>query len=161
MTELLLSVFAGEESATRILRDLRAAHPEVAGVASAATVSVGEAGSYAVGTTGRPGSGRGFPGMFWEALFGLVFLVPVAGSSYGPGAGALFETVTQVGVDDGFRARARGALVPGTSGLALLLAGEEAESVLTHLGPLGGTTVRAQLTAEQDAQLELELGGPP
>ena len=114
-------------------------------------MSVGEAGSYAVGTTGRPGSGRGFPGMFWEALFGLVFLVPVAGSSYGPGAGALFETVTQVGVDDGFRARARGALVPGTAGLALLLAGEEAESVLTQLGPLGGTTVQRPVAAEPTA----------
>ena len=161
MTELLLSVFAGEESATRVLRDLRAAHPTLDGVASAATVSVGDAGRYDLGTTGRPGSGRGFPGMFWEALFGLVFLVPVAGSSYGPGAGALFETVTQVGVDDGFRARARGALVPGTSGVALLVGSEDAESVLSLLGPLGGTTVRAQLTPEQDAELERELGGPP
>ena len=47
------------------------------GFASAATVSVGDSGSYAVGTTGRPGSGHDFPGMFWEALFGLIFVVPV------------------------------------------------------------------------------------
>ncbi|MEZ0285265.1 MAG: hypothetical protein ACAH79_08545, partial [Thermoleophilia bacterium] len=85
MSELVLSVFAGEESAARVLRDLRVARPALDGLASAATVSVGDAGSYDVGTTGRPGSGLGFPGMFWEALFGLVFLVPVPGSSYGPG----------------------------------------------------------------------------
>ena len=109
MSELVLSAFAGEESAARVLRDLRVARPALDGLASAAIVSVGEAGSYDVGTTGHPGSGLGFPGMFWEALFGLVFLVPVPGSSYGPGAGALFETVVHVGVDDRFRARARRA----------------------------------------------------
>ena len=101
-------------------------------------MSVGAACSYDVGTTGRPGSGLGFPGMFWEALFGLVFLVPVPGSSYGPGAGALFETVVQVGVDNRFRARARGALVPGTSGVALLLTDEDAQSALSFRRPARG-----------------------
>ena len=76
--------------------------------------------------------------MFWEALFGLVFLVPVPGSSYGPGAGALFETVVQVGVDNRFRARARRALVPGTSGVALLLTDEDAQAVLSFLEPRAG-----------------------
>ena len=99
--------------------------------------------------------------MFWEALFGLIFLVPVPGSSYGPGAGALFETVVQVGVDDSFRARARGALVPGTSGVALLLTDEDAESVLSFLEPHGGIVVSARLTPAQEAELERELGGPP
>ena len=161
MSELVLSVFAGEESAARVLRDLRVARPALDGLASAATVSVGDAGSYDVGTTGRPGSGLGFPGMFWEALFGLVFLVPVPGSSYGPGAGALFATVVQVGVDTRFRARARGALVPGTSGVALLLTDADAQSVLSFLEPRGGNVVSARLTPAQHAELERELGGPP
>jgi uncharacterized membrane protein len=99
--------------------------------------------------------------MFWEALFGLVFLVPVPGSSYGPGAGALFGTVVHVGVDNRFRARARGALVPGTSGVALLLRDEDAQSVLSFLEPRGGNVVSARLTPAQHAELERELGGPP
>ena len=97
--------------------------------------------------------------MFWEALFGLVFLVPVPGSSYGPGAGALFETVVHVGVDDRFRARARRALAPGTSGVALLLTDEGAQPVLSFLEAHGGAVVSARLTPAQHAELERELGG--
>ena len=160
MSELVLSVLEGEDSAVRGLRDLRAARPSFESLASAATVSVGVAGSYAVGTTGRPGSGVGFPGMFWEALFGLVFLVAAPGSSYGPSSGALFGMLTSAGVDDEFLDRARNALVPATSGVALLLSDEEREPVLEALRSQGGTLVRTSLSAEQEAELERELGGP-
>jgi uncharacterized membrane protein len=160
MSELVRSVFAGEESAVRALRDLRAALPSVEGLASAATVSVGAAGSYAVGTTGHPGSGAGFPGVFWEALFGLVFLVAAPGSSYGPSSGALFGMLTSAGVDDAFLGRARTALVSGTSGVALLLSDDEREPVLEVLRSYGGTLVRTSLSAEQEKELERELGGP-
>jgi uncharacterized membrane protein len=65
----------------------------------------------------------------------LVFLVHVPGSSYGPNAGALFETISRVGVDEGFRARVREALKPGTSAIGLLLEDEDAqtESALLEL----------------------------
>jgi uncharacterized membrane protein len=159
MSELVLSVFEGEESAAHSLRDLRAARPAVEAFESAGTVSVGSTGSYAVGTTGRPGSGAAYPGMFWEALFGLVFLVPAPGSSYGPGAGAMFGTLTNAGVDEDFLARARDVLVPGTSAVALLLADREREPALGSLGSCGGTLVCTSLSAEQDAELERELGG--
>jgi uncharacterized membrane protein len=64
-------------------------------------------------------------------------------------------------VDNRFRARARGALVPGTSGVALLLTDEDAQSVLSFLEPRGGNVVSARLTPAQQAELEHELGGPP
>jgi len=160
MGELMLSVFAGEESASRALRDVRAAHPALEGLASAATVSVGDAGSYAVGTTSRPGSGRGFAGLFWEALFGLVFLVPTAGSSTGPSAGALFGALANAGVDERFLTRAREALVPGTSAVALLLRYEDQEAALAVLRSRGCALIGTSLSAEQDAELGRELGGP-
>jgi len=160
LSELVVSVFEGEASAAQVLRALEVARPAMAGIASAATLSVSETGGYAVGTRACPGSGRGFSNIFWEAVFGLVFLVPVAGSSYGPGAGALFETVAHCGADEDFRARAREALVPGTSGVGLLLADDDAESALRFLVPRARTVIRARLTAEQDAALDRELGGP-
>jgi uncharacterized membrane protein len=159
MSELVLSVFEGEESASAWLGELRAALPAIEAVESAGTVSVGRTGSYAVGTTGRPGSGSAFPGIFWEALFGLLFLVPTPGSSFGPGAGAVFGTLLNAGVDEGFLDRAREVLRPGTSAVALLLADGDREPVLGSLGSRGGTFVRTSLSAEQDAELERELGG--
>jgi uncharacterized membrane protein len=133
VSELLLSVFAGGESAAGALRDLQAGRLDADSFASAATVSIAESGSYVVETTGRPGSARGLPGMFWDALFGLILIVPVPGSSYGPSAGALLGALINAGVDERFLARSREALVPGTSALALLLSdGDQDED----LGPL-------------------------
>ncbi len=159
MSELLLSVFAGAERAAGVLRDLRAGCLAMDSFASAATVSVADSGSYAVGTTGRTGSGHDLPGMFWEALFGLILVVPVPRSSYGPRAGALFGTLINAGVDEGFLAQAREALVPGTSAVALLLSGEDQDEDLGPLRAHGGSLIVASLSSEQEAELEREFGG--
>lgn len=158
VSELLLSVFAGGESAAGALRDLQAGRLDADSFASAATVSIAESGNYVVETTGRPGSARGLPGMFWDALFGLILVVPVPGSSYGPSAGALLGALINAGVDERFLARAREALVPGTSALALLLGDDQDED----LGPLrhhGGTLIVTSLAPGQEAELEREFGG--
>ncbi len=160
VSELLLSVFAGPGSAARALRDLRAGCLDVDCFASAATVSVADSGSYAVETTGRPGSAGGLPGMFWEALFGLILVVPVPGSSYGPSAGALLGALINAGVDEGFLARAREALVPGTSAVALLLSDEDQDEDLGPLREHGGTLIVTSLAPGQEAELEREFGGP-
>lgn len=158
MGELVFCVFREPEGATRVLGELRARGTAPEGVASAGTVSVLESGSYTVGTTDHPGSRSGFSGVFWEALFGLVLLVHVPGSSYGPSTGALFETVRHAGVDEGFRARAREALTPGTSAIGLLLEDDDAQDVLALLAPYGARIVSTSLSPEQDADLGRELG---
>ncbi len=158
---MLLSVFPRAESAARALRDLRAGCLDVDCFASAATVSVADSGSYAVETTGRPGSGRGLPGMFWDALFGLILVVPAPGSSYGPSAGALLGALINAGVDEGFLARARAALVPGTSAVALLLHDEDQDEDLGPLRAHGATLIATSLAPGQEAVLQREFGGPP
>ncbi len=161
VSELLLSVFAGQGTAARALRDLRADCLDVDCFASAATVSVSDCGSYAVETTGRPGTARGLPGMFWEALFRLILVVPVPGSSYGPSAGALLGALINAGVDEGFLARAREALVPGTSAVGLLLVDEDQDEDLGRLRERGATLILTSLAPGQEAQLEREFGGAP
>jgi len=160
MSLLVLGAFHGSDSAAHVLRELRAARPVAGALGSAAAVSVDEGGSYSVHATSRPGSGRGFPAMFWEALFGLVFLVRVPGSSYGSGTGALFGVLVDAGVDEGFLGWARCALAPGTSGLGILLGDDDEEGVLTALLSRGGLVVGTSICAEADSDLERELGGP-
>ena len=157
MGELVFSVFTAEAGATRVLRELRDRGAAPESVASAGTVSVLEDGGYSVGTTDHPGS-RSFSGVFWEALFGLVFVVHVPGGSYGPNAGALFETIRRAGVDEAFRARVRAALTPGTSAIGLLLEDDDAPEVLALLAPYGARIVSTSLSPEQDAELGRELG---
>lgn len=159
VSELLLSVFAGGESAAGALRDLQAGRLDADSFASAATVSIAESGSYVVETTGRPGSARGLPGMFWDALFGLILIVPVPGSSYGPSAGALLGALINAGVDERFLARSREALVPGTSALALLLSDGEQDEDLGPLREHGGTLIVTSLAPGQEAEIEREFGG--
>ena len=113
----------------------------------------------AVETTGHPGSGRALPGIFWDALFGLILVVPVPGSSYGPSAGALLGALINAGVDERFLARAREALVPGTSALALVLSDEDQEEDLGRLQEHGGILIVTSLSPEQEAELEREFGG--
>jgi uncharacterized membrane protein len=158
MGELLICVFDGETSASRALREMRASGGTPATIASAGSVSVGGGGTFEVQTTDRPGSRGGFSGIFWEALFGLVFIVHVPGSSYGPKTGALFETISHAGVDDEFRSRAREALTPGTSAVGLLSGDDEVQAVLTLMGPYHARIVRTSLSSEQDQELDRELG---
>ncbi len=159
MSELLLSVFAGPGSAARALRDLRAGCLDVDCFASAATVTVADSGSYAVETTGRPRSARGVPGMFWEALVGLILVVPVPGQLIRPSAGALLGALINAGVDEVFLARAREALVPGTSAVALHLRDEDQDEDLGPLREHGGTLITTSLAPGQEAALEREFGG--
>ena len=125
---------------------------------SAGLVSIAPDGHYAVGTSDRPGARIGFSGIFWGALFGLVFHVHATGGSYGPNAGALFESMSKAGVDASFRARARDALGPDTSAIGLLAEDEDAEDLSTLLAPLHPRIVEHSLTPEQDAELGRELG---
>ena len=127
-------------------------------LASAGLVSISPDGRYAIGTSDRPGAQTGFSGIFWGALFGLVFHVHVAGGSYGPHAGALFETMSKAGVDTSFRARIRAALGAGTSAIGLLAEDDEAEKLSELVTPYHPTIVEQSLTPEQDAELARELG---
>ena len=158
MGDLLIVVFKGETSASDALRELRASPIVPASLAAAGAVSIGDDGTFEVKTTDRPGSRIGFSGIFWEALFGLVLTVHVPGSSYGPNAGALFETISRAGVDEEFRSRTRELLTPRTSAVGLLSEDDEAETVLALMGRYHTRIVRTALTPEQDETLGRELG---
>ncbi len=161
MGELLIGVFDGEPSAPRVLRELRASNVTYASVGSAGTVSVGDGGVFEVCSGGQIGSSSGYSGLFWGALFALVLLPQASGSSYGPKVGALFGTVSQAGVDEAFRTRARRAFSAGTSAIGMLSSDEEAPSVIALLASRTASVVRTSLSPEQDVQLARELGRVP
>jgi uncharacterized membrane protein len=166
MSELLLAVYEREDTAAHVLGVLRAqpSCPDASpSLASAAVISIEPDGTYTVITTDRPGSATSFWGVFWESLFGLVFLVPTPGSAHsaGPSLGGLFGTLERAGLDVRFRNQVSRSLRPGCSALALLASHWAIDTIIRRLSLAPVELVRTTLSPEQDLELMTELGGAP
>jgi uncharacterized membrane protein len=162
MSDLVLAAYATEDAAEHVLGVLRAGQLALPGeLDSSATIRVAPDGAYTVRLTDRQGSAAAFWGVFWEALFGMVFLVPVAGTAYGSNLGGLFGTIDRAGLDAEFRARVRHALSRGSSGLALIATGWSPEPVLSQFVARPSAVLTASLRLEPGSELMRELGGAP
>lgn len=92
-------------------------------------------------------------GAMWGTLIGLLFLNPLLGAAAGAGAGALSGYLTDVGIDDKFMKSAADALSPGQAALCVLVRKVTADKVLPVMSQFGGTVLRTNMTAEQEAKL--------
>jgi len=96
-------------------------------------------------------------GGMWGALIGLLFLNPLLGAAIGAGAGALSGRLTDIGIDDKFIKQAAEALTPGHAALCVLVRKVTADKVLPAMAAFGGTVLRTNLTAEQEAKIQQAL----
>jgi uncharacterized membrane protein len=96
-------------------------------------------------------------GGLWGAIIGMLFLNPLLGAAFGAGAGALSGYLTDIGIDDNFLKDAAGALSPGQAALCVLVRKVTADKVLPAMATFGGTVLRTNLTAEQEARLREAL----
>lgn len=92
-------------------------------------------------------------GALWGTLIGLLFLNPLLGATAGAAGGALSGYLTDVGIDDAFLKDTAGALAPGQAALCVLVRKMTADKVLAAMAHFGGTVLRTNLTAEQEAKL--------
>ena len=163
MSEFLLAGYNREDAAAHVLGVLRAHSDDLAiDLDSTGIVRVGADGRFTVTTMAGPGTHRGTSwAVLWSALFELVFAVPVAGTAYGSSLGGVFGALERAGIDTDVRTRVRDMLGPRTSGLAFLTASVDPEPVLDRLSVHPTAVLRVLLSAEQDAELVMELGGIP
>jgi uncharacterized membrane protein len=162
MSDLVVATYVSEHAADHVLGVLRAHPMQLPGALDSwATVRVARDGAYTVTLTDRQDAGDTFWGVLWEALFGLVFLVPVPGTAYGSNLGGLFGAIDRAGPDDTFRARVRSALLPPSSALALIATGWSPEPVLTEFVARPSAVLTASIHLEKDSELMHELGGAP
>jgi uncharacterized membrane protein len=99
-------------------------------------------------------------GGMWGALIGLLFLNPITpliGAAVGAGAGALSGYLTDIGIDDDFIKSAASSLPPGNAALVVLVRKVTADKVLPAMAAFGGTVLRTNLSAEQEAKLREAL----
>ena len=96
-------------------------------------------------------------GGMWGALIGLLFLNPLIGAAIGAGVGAVSGHFTDVGIDNKFMKDAASALTPGHAALCVLVRRVTADKVLPAMAQFGGTVLRTNLSAEQEAKLQAAL----
>ena len=144
VSELLLSVFAGGESAAGALRDLQAGR-------LAGDSFVGRHREHCRIRELRrrdhwpPGLGARRAGHVLGCSVRAHPRRSRSGQLIRPERGALLGALISAGVDEGFLARSREALVPGTSAVALLLSDEDRDEDPGPLRERGGTLIVTSL----------------
>ena len=162
VTDLLVAVYGREDTAAHVLGVLRAqGEVPAASLESAAVIQRWRNGEITVIRTEDPRTPGSFWGVFWEALFGLIFHTPTPAPAHSSNLGRFFGTLERAGLDERFRASVRQTLGCSTSALALLVLNWNTESLLSQLYLRPDAFVRARLASQQDVVLLRELGGLP
>jgi uncharacterized membrane protein len=159
MSQLLVAVYEGEQTAEHVLGVLQAQGDALAAsLESAAVFRHQRDSSFTMIRTEPSGSSGSFWGVFWEVLFGLVFRAPDRSPTSTSNLGQLFETIERAGLDERFRARVRRALSKGKSALGLFALNWNTESLINAQFLRPEELVRVHLSPEQDVELLNELG---
>ncbi len=98
-------------------------------------------------------------GAMWGFIFGLIFLVPIAGMAIGAATGAIAGKLSDYGIDDKWIKEVAASIPAGGSALFVMARNTNAERVLPEMAKFGGTVIRTNLTAEQQEALETALSG--
>lgn len=98
-------------------------------------------------------------GVFWGALIGLIFMMPLVGAAVGAASGAISGALTDAGINDKFMKEIAESLQPGNAALFLLVRKFTADKVLQDLEGVGGTVLRTSFNDEQETRLREALAG--
>ena len=159
MNDVLLVAYHAEATAAFVLEELRRTTTGPAtDILSAASVRIDADRRFTVTTTDWPGSGDPFWGVLWEAFFGMVFLVPERGCSYGANLGGLFGAIDRAGLNQHVRTQIRDVLEPQTSGLGILLGSASTDVATALRNSPAIAVIEASLTLDPTSELGSELG---
>jgi uncharacterized membrane protein len=99
----------------------------------------------------------GVSGMFWGALIGLIFMMPLAGAALGAASGAVSGALTDFGIDDKFMKDVAEAVPPGGAALFVLVRKMTTDKVLEGLRGVGGTVLRTSFEKSKDDAIRAAL----
>lgn len=99
----------------------------------------------------------GASGMFWGALIGLIFMMPLAGAALGAASGAVSGALTDFGIDDKFMKDVAEVIPPGGAALFVLVRKMTTDKVLEGLKGVGGTVLRTSFDKSKDDAIRAAL----
>jgi uncharacterized membrane protein len=98
-------------------------------------------------------------GAFWGMLFGLLFLMPLAGMAIGAAWGALMGKFGDIGVDKQFLQEVGDSIKPGEAAWFLLVREATPDKVLEEAKGTKARVLRTNLTNEQEENLRRAFSG--
>ncbi|HEY2643034.1 MAG TPA: DUF1269 domain-containing protein [Galbitalea sp.] len=161
MSELIVIGYSDEQTAKEVLdKAIEMQRDYLIDLEEAAVVVRDQKGKLHVTTTDHLTEKGALGGLFWGALIGLIFLVPIAGAALGGLYGAVLGKLGDLGLKDNFKRHVGDLIQPGTSAIMFVARKMTPDKVLEELAPYGGTVLRSSLDhdAEQHLQDALMAG---
>ncbi len=93
----------------------------------------------------------------WGMIFGLLFLIPVAGLVIGGVMGALMGKMGDTGIKQEFISQVRDVLKPGMAGLVIMYRKATPDKTLEALAPFGGHVLKSSLSSDAKAAINEAL----
>jgi uncharacterized membrane protein len=164
MNDLLVIAFPSEQKAEEVRQKLFQMQKEYLIEMGDAVVAVKDAdGHIKLNQLFNTTAIGGVSGMFWGALIGLIFMMPLAGAALGAASGAVSGALTDFGIDDKFMTDVAEAVPPGGAALFVLVRKMTTDKVLEGLRGAGGTVLRTSFDKTKDDAIRAALAAqtPP
>ncbi|MGJ0393875.1 MAG: DUF1269 domain-containing protein [Methylocystis sp.] len=158
MNDLLVIAFSSEQKAEEVRQKLFQMQKEYLIEMGDAVVAVKDAeGHIKLNQLFNTTAIGGVSGMFWGALIGLIFLMPLAGAALGAASGAVSGALTDFGIDDKFMKEAAEVIPPGGAALFVLVHKMTTDKVLEGLKGVGGTVLRTSFEKSKEDAIRAAL----
>lgn len=160
MSDLLVIEFPTEAKAEEIRQKLLAMQSEyLIELGDAVVATKCAEGQVKLNQLFQPVKTGAVSGMFWGALIGLIFMMPLAGAAVGAASGALGGKFTDLGINDDFMKEVAKTLHAGNAALFLLIRKMTADKVMAELQGSGGKIMRSSFDETKEEALQAALAG--
>lgn len=158
MNDLLVIAFSSEQKAEEVRQKLFKMQKEYLIELGDAVVAVKDAdGHIKLNQLFNTTAIGGVSGMFWGALIGLIFMMPLAGAALGAASGAVSGALTDFGIEDKFMKDVAEVIPPGGAALFVLVRKMTTDKVLEGLKGVGGTVLRTSFDKSKDEAIRAAL----
>jgi uncharacterized membrane protein len=158
MNDLLVIAFSSEQKAEEVRQKLFQMQKEYLIELGDAVVAVKDPdGHIKLNQLFNTTAIGGVSGMFWGALIGLIFMMPLAGAALGAASGAVSGALTDFGIDDKFMKDVAEVVPPGGAALFVLVRKMTTDKVLEGLRGAGGTVLRTSFEKSKDDAIRAAL----
>jgi uncharacterized membrane protein len=158
MSELIVIGYPDETTAKKVLDEAFELEKEyLIDLEEAAVVVRDTNGRLRVTTVDHLTERAALGGLFWGALIGMLFLVPLFGAALGGLYGAAFGKLGDLGLKEEFKKQVGDLVQPGTSALMFVERKMTADKVLDEIAPYGGTILRSSLDHDAEEHMQEAL----
>jgi uncharacterized membrane protein len=158
MSDLLVIEFATEAEAEEVRQRLLAMQSDYLIELGDAVVALKRPdGNVKLNQLFQPVKAGAVSGIFWGALVGLIFMMPLAGAAVGAASGALSGRLTDLGINDRFMKEVAGTIQSGKAVLFLLIRKMTTDKVMEALRGVGGKVLRSSFDETKEAALQEAL----